>query len=152
MDIVQIMSNPLAPRTGTVCDLWRGERASLFTCWGTHVYYDHATKELRHGIADRPKNTVLLSCGTPTEESDQAVLAIIGEGGVHFVTSDNGRLTVLSCEEPLDVRYKTVHTRFSLVPVDQDRVGLRAQSLFLCAEQDGRLTLSKTRLRAWETF
>jgi len=39
-----------------------------------------------------------------------------------------------------------------LVQLGEKWVGLKAQGLFLCAEPDGRVTLSRKECRAWESF
>ena len=43
-------------------------------------------------------------------------------------------------------------TTFAFVVINQDMIGLKAGGMFLCAEEDGRITLSKSWLREWESF
>jgi hypothetical protein len=41
---------------------------------------------------------------------------------------------------------------FEIIPIDGGRVGLTAEGLFLCAEGDGRVTLSRSQCSDWESF
>ena len=43
-------------------------------------------------------------------------------------------------------------TVFEIITIDAGKVGLKAEGLFLCAEGDGRITLSRSECRAWELF
>jgi hypothetical protein len=143
----------ISGRSGTTEDLYRGHRAALVSWWGTVLYFDEEMQELRHGrFEHHPVNVILLPCGTQGEESDRAVLACLAGGHVQLASctakrSVAGRLTGEK-EDENDPGFTT----FAFVVIDQDRIGLKSGGMFLCAEQDGRITLSKSLLRDWESF
>lgn len=140
-------------RSGTTEDLYRGHRVELFTWWGTVVYFDETARELRHGPAEHHRgNVVLQPCGTKTEESDRAVLVFMAGGQVQLAscTAERSVAQRITGEEASEDN--PGFTTFAFVVINQDRIGLKAGGMFLCAEQDGRVTLSKPWLGDWESF
>lgn len=142
-------------RSGTTEDLYRGERVVLFSWWGTVVYLDESTRELRHGLPEHhPANVVLVPCGPPGGENDAAIFACFVEGQVQLASCTTGHSNAVALAVgPLEAEPSiATQATFEFVTIDHDRIGLKAGGRFLCAEQDGRITLSRGSLNDWERF
>jgi hypothetical protein len=117
----------------------------LFTTQGTVLFIDPVTGELRHGpLEDSPANARLLLDGSHGQIiCDAAGLLrpiVCFADRSHTIDSRGG------AEGPL------APTEFELVALYQRWIGLRSAGLFLCAEPDGRVTLSRELCSAWESF
>lgn len=125
-------------------DLYRGFSVYLFTYWGTVLYYDTEKQELRHGPIDRhASNVKLVTCGTPAEPAVSAIL----------VVEASGEFLAVACGPDSSIpSHAADSTVFRFASVASDRISLAAQSLYLCAEEDGRITLSKPIRGDWEAF
>jgi hypothetical protein len=112
----------------------------LFTSWGTAVYIDEYSGQVRHGgvplradvrLAFELKRATLVHAGTEPERpihcaGGGCALGSVG-GGTAF-------------DYVWSAGWKEIW------------FGLRHKDLYLCAEPDGRITLSKTELKKWEQF
>jgi len=97
----------------------------------------------------------------PWEEEAGRVGLVIAEGmGELVIIQPDGRLLGLCLSEDpshssaFEEKEEREPARFEIVPVPghPGKIGLRRDGLFLCAEGDGRLTLSRQRLDVWEMF
>lgn len=126
-------------------DLLATPRMRLFTTWGTVLYIDTETGELRHGPSDRsPANAAFASNG--------AVGQIIHEVAGSFqpiVCSGDRCLTIGRVGNRDGVPAPAL---FESVQLPEKRIALRAKGLILCAEPDGRVTLSRQACGPWESF
>jgi hypothetical protein len=118
--------------------------ARLFTIHRTVVYVDPASGQLRHGaVGNSP-----LNAGFDSE--DGAV------GGIVFDAGDLRQPIVCGLDgcwrletAPADGAAGTV---LHVVTQDWGWAGLSAEGKYLCAEPDGRITLSRPWCDAWERF
>ena len=121
----------------------------LLTSHGTVVFVDTTSGELRHGpLVGSPSNVVLVREG--------------GQGGVQVCWC---RWPARSCipagilghrrlgqgTEPNKAAI-AARTVFSCLTTTDKEFGLTARGKFLCAEGDGRITLSRSVCKRWETF
>lgn len=117
----------------------------LFTTHGTVLYVNPVSGELRHGpIESSPANARLL---------------LEGPHG-RIVHDSAGSLRPIVClahrshtiESIGDGERAAAPTVFELVTLYQRWIGLEAEGIFLCAEPDGRVTLSRETCSSWESF
>src|SRR5260370_18748756 len=117
----------------------------LFTVHGTALYVDPTSGELRHGPPwGRPANARLVLTGAQSQivhHSDQYHRPI-----ACLESRSQTIASATSSEGP------TTPTVFEIVSLDRGWVGLKADGIYLCAEPDGRVTLSKQVCSAWESF
>ena len=121
-------------------------RARLFTTWGTAVYVDAASGELRHGaIESTPQNAFLV--GDPSSGGGPALV---------WLVYDNGGLRQLIVCSPNGSRpddgASTAPAPLEMVPLKHGMIGLRSGDRYLCADGDGRVTLSRAWCSLWECF
>jgi hypothetical protein len=121
----------------------------VYTTHGTVLYVDGISRELRHGpIVSSPVNALFLPDG-----SHGRIMYDAGDS-LQALSCSSGRSELLACAEAQDS--ETDDTTRSLplevVRLDLGLIGLRARDLFLCAEPDGRLTLSRPHCSSWEKF
>lgn len=117
----------------------------LFTNHGTVFYIDSRSRELRHGPLE----------GSPAN----AWLVIDGPQG-RIMHEAAGLLRPIVCltdrshaiESKPDNVGPAAPTIFELVTLYERWIGLRAEGRFLCAEPDGRVTLSRDVCSSWESF
>jgi Glycosyl transferase family 90 len=115
------------------------------THWGTTIFGDPTSGHLRHG---------------PAWVGPSNVTVVIEGDAAHFVlTKADGTREVIRFdpEGPIAIELHNsdrfdVATFRALLDNDQGRVGFYADGLLLCAEQDGRVTLSRRLLGPWERF
>jgi glycosyltransferase involved in cell wall biosynthesis len=138
-------------RTGKVTAASDAPRARLFTTFGTVFYVEIASGQLRHGVIDSsPPNAVLVG--------DQGVLEGSRIGWIMHDTADSlqpiggsadGCWSAAGAETS---GASLAPTTFQLVPLERGLVGLQSGGRYLCAEPDGRITLSRTVCSLWECF
>jgi hypothetical protein len=117
----------------------------LFTTHGTVLYVDPASGELRHGpIEGSPANARLVSDGA----HGQIMYETAGSLRQIVCLADRSQTT----EGGGSSNGPATPTVFELVPLHQRWIGLRAEGIFVCAEPDGRVTLSREVCSAWESF
>jgi hypothetical protein len=116
----------------------------LFTAYGTPVYVDRSGR-LRHWpLSDDPLNAGLVlqgGCG-------QIVCDLLGSVEPVVCFSDRSQ-TVASANAQGESFTSTI---FEILQVEDQQVALMVGEFFLCAEPDGRLTLSRTQCSNWEKF
>jgi hypothetical protein len=115
--------------------------ARIFTTHRTIVFVDPASGELRHGpVGDSPVNAGLVLDGTV--------------GQIVFDAGESRRPIVFGFDRcrTLDQDDAASATVLRVVSQGPDWVGLSSDGKFLCAEPDGRMTLSRTWCDAWERF
>jgi hypothetical protein len=117
----------------------------LFSSWGTVLYVDVASEELRHGPVDRsPANARFAADGA--------------DGQIMYQTAGSFRPIAFGVDrcraiERIGTSDEAASPAvFELVRLREQWVGLKADGLFLCAEPDGRVTLSRQACSAWESF
>jgi hypothetical protein len=117
----------------------------LFTTHGTVLYIDPTSGDLRHGPIE----------GSPAN----ARFVLDGQHG-QIMHDDAGLSRPVGC---LERRCQTIDGArdgdgpvtaavLEPVPLYQRWIGLRAEGVFLCAEPDGSVTLSREVCSAWESF
>jgi hypothetical protein len=114
----------------------------LFTFHGTVLYVDPASGELRHR--------------TPDGEAINAGLALDGTCG-QIICDVAGSAQPIVCAAD---RCQTTDssprgnqtTIFEVIRLDAQTVALKSAGVFLCAEPNGRVTLSRPRCSDWEEF
>ncbi len=131
-------------------DLFAQPRARLFTTFGTVLYVDVTSGELRHGQNESsPANAVLV-----TDEGSSA-----GSRSGRLMHEVEGPLQPIVCSS--ECSYSSVSanapraagpTQFQLVQLERGCVGLQSEGLYLCAEPGGRITLSRLVCSGWECF
>jgi hypothetical protein len=112
----------------------------LFTSHGTVLHIDPVSGELRHSALEKSPANVTLVWDGPLGR-------IVYEELGHFLNitclEDHSR----KLQEPNETA-----TLFEPVRLHREWFGLRARGLFLCAELDGRVTLSRRECQSWEAF
>jgi glycosyltransferase involved in cell wall biosynthesis len=132
-------------------DLTAAPRARLFTTWGTVLYVDIESGELRHGPIDSsPANALFVADPEAPEARHQGwLMHDTGDGLVPIVClTDNS----WSCASAMMATPPATPTRFELVPLERGLLGLRSGSRYLSAEGGNQLTLSKPWCSSWEYF
>jgi hypothetical protein len=125
-------------------DLRRLPRARLYTTFGTAIYVDPDSSELRHGPAGSSLANALYACPGGLFN---------GSGPGWILHQAAGSLEpVVGGHERCHASAVGVATEFEGVAVDRCLLGLRANGRYLCAEPDGRVTLSRAGRGPWETF
>lgn len=126
-------------------------RTRLFTTFGTLLHVEPGSGQLRHRAADgSPANIVFVADQSRLNGSRTGWL--MHDTGVVLQPigcSAEGCWSVASGEEPA---VSVVPTAFQLVPLERGLVGLESGGRYLCAEPDGRVTLSRARCSLWECF
>ncbi len=128
--------------------LSEARRHRIKTHWGTVVFADTERGMLRHGNDDLcPANLFA------AEDNETAYLVHVAPDGTQH------GITVASFENLPDRSYLGQSTEpgeaFAITPIQGDgdpKFGLRSAGRFLCAEIDGRVTLSRSALGPWEAF
>jgi hypothetical protein len=125
-------------------DLSRVPRSRLYTMFGTVLYVEPGSGEVRHGPAETSATNALF---VPDRESP-------GEGQrgwlVHAGKS-SARPVVCAGERCLSEESRG-ETTFEATMVDSGLLALRAEGRFMCAEPDGRITVSRQICGPWEQF
>jgi glycosyltransferase involved in cell wall biosynthesis len=137
--------------SGTMTDPSTLPPARLFTTWGTVLYVDAVSEQLRHGtIETSPANAVFVADATSTRERRQGwMMHASGEA------LDPIACGALSCRS-----FSTINggdppplpTVLELVPLERGLIAFRAGGVFLCAQPDGRLNLANPVCSTWECF
>jgi FkbM family methyltransferase len=116
----------------------------IYTKHDTVLYVDRATGELRHG---RPGS--VLPNARLKFQGDRGWIACATDADARPVACsvDGSSLSTQPRRFP-----EPSETLFDVLPLERGHVAFRARGLFLCAEADGRITLSRPERRGWETF
>jgi hypothetical protein len=138
MNIVPRRAQPLP-------DLSGAPRTRLLTSWGTVLYVEPASGELRHGPRETsPADTVFI-----TDPAAQDLGWIMVER--------KGRLEPVACGPQASWIESRAETSASPIRLELRRLRLNllcltADGLYLSAEADGRVTLSRLACAKWEEF
>lgn len=131
-----VLSNEVTVREGVVL-------RQMLTYHGTVVYVDEPDGELRHGQARKvPPNLFVVG------DARAACLLHRSEDGAHRMSL----LRRIGTTFVPEVATAVTDWHFEVVAAEIQGFGLRRDGLFLCAEDDGRVTLSRERLSLWERF
>jgi glycosyltransferase involved in cell wall biosynthesis len=123
----------------------------FFTTWGTVLHVDNPSGELRHGrIEGSPANAVFTPVGASAAGARRGWLAHDRGDGRDPIICFPERSLAVSGSAGTDKG--VTPTLLELVPLERGLIALRAGSLFLCAEPDGRITLSRSMCSLWECF
>jgi hypothetical protein len=115
----------------------------IFTTHNTVLYIDSMTGELRHGSpAISPSNARMVFDGANAEifhmmAGNRAPITYSAERSHSSFGASGG---------------STAPSAFEVIQLDGGQVALKARGLFLSAERDGRVTLSRKDRKAWESF
>ncbi len=122
--------------------------ARLYTTWGTVLYVDDASGQLRHGATETsPSNAVFVADPTSTEERRRGWM--MHEG---FDPIACGALSCRAVSHANGGDPPPVSTLLELVPLERGLIALRAGGVFLCAQPDGRIDLVNPVCSTWECF
>jgi hypothetical protein len=121
-------------------------RARLFTTFTTALYIEAGSGQLRHGAIDSsPANAVLVA--------DQCLFEGSRTGWLMHDAADELQWIGCSAEGCWSASSASLApTPFQLVPLERGLVGLQSGGRYLCAEPDGRVTLSRSACSLWECF
>lgn len=123
----------------------KNSRPRVFTAHGTVLYVDPASGELRHGaIEQSPENAFFVS--------GDANGRIVHEAGNDLQPTICLPYRSHAIDGPAGGDGAEEPTFFETVRIRRDWFALKAAGRFLCAEPDGRVTLSRELYRAWESF
>lgn len=132
-------------------DLATAPRARLFTAFGTVLYVDVASGELRHGPAESSPANAFFVADLDAAGPRQLGLLVHDTGVLHepiLCLADRCRL--ISGKER---RHRAASgTALELIPLERGLMTFRAGSTFLRAHPDGRVSLSAPGCSTWELF
>jgi glycosyltransferase involved in cell wall biosynthesis len=132
-------------------DLAGTPRARIYTTWGTVLYIDAPSGQLRHGaIETSPDNAVFVADPTSTGERRQGWM--MHASGEIFDPIVCGALSCRSASGINGGDPPPTPTRLELVPLERGLIAFRASGLFLCAQPDGRLDIANPWCSTWECF
>ena len=126
-----------------------GSPERVFTSHGTTLFVDISSGELRHGSFEHcPSNVVLTRDGALAHLNfaDKNSLRQLVYLASFSSTIDSGKLESLSGDLPI------CDDALSLYALDNNEFALSYEKMFLCAEPDGRVTLSRLECNTWERF
>ncbi|MFO1161093.1 MAG: glycosyltransferase [Reyranellaceae bacterium] len=119
--------------------------ARILTCFGTQLYLDAASGELRHGeVGSVPANVVLQVDGTGMEARRFARLVYNAGGRQGDIDCRTERCTAAPSDAPTIV--------LEVIGLERGLFALAAQGRFLMADPDGRMALCAPVCRTWELF
>jgi GR25 family glycosyltransferase involved in LPS biosynthesis/glycosyltransferase involved in cell wall biosynthesis len=125
--------------------------ARLFTAFGTVLYVDAASGQLRHGEATTsPVNTFFVPYqGTAGPCRQGQFIHDTGASRQPIVLLPDGHL---SASQSSDNTEQDAPVSLELIPLERGLIGLRANNHFLSAIPDGRIMLSGPKCSTWELF
>jgi hypothetical protein len=133
-------------------DIWLPPQArfgQLRTHWGTVVFADTDRRVLRHGPEETSPANLMLG-----ENEGAAYLLHLAPDGARFTVAIPPGPQGTQKQMPPCERSSRLQA-FRVLPTnakDRATFGLGSEGLLLCAESDGRVTLSRTSLGPWEWF
>lgn len=121
----------------------------VFTSHGTSMFIDKTSGELRHGLLEAIQPNVHLK-----REDGSARLVLSPSGEACPIDFGPHRSALAQqVDAPADeLRQSGDGTSFTIVQVNRNEFALHASGLFLSAEPDGRITLSREQCQTWELF
>jgi len=124
-----------------------GSNKSLFTSHGTVMFVDAASGELRHGRLEHRLPNVLLVC-----EGEQVRLKWVDTDNHQDIACLSKYSAVVGSEKVRETAADITGSVFTYVRTTGKEFGLTQNGLFLSAEPDGRITLSRSTCEDWERF
>ena len=125
--------------------------ARLFTTFGTVLYVDSVSGELRHGaIESSPANAVLAPHAPPVLLRPSGYLMYEWEGLRKPIAMSAGSFCVFKSVEGNDS--SNVAAELEIIPLERGLMGLKFEGLFLTAQPDGRIDGSRPWCSTWESF
>ena len=117
----------------------------LRTCYGTVVFLDTASGKLCHGHdASSPRNILLVA-----QEETVRLVHVLADSSFREIHVTPGPTSFPVQLSETDHDWPPI---WSLAPDGGGAVSLRSDGLYLCAEPDGRVTLSRQQSGLWERF
>lgn len=126
-----------------------GSPERVFTSHGTTLFVDILSGELRHGHFEHcPSNVVLIREGplAHLKFSDKTSLRQLVYLVSFSSTTDSSKLELSGNNLPFR------NDALSISALDNNEFALCQDNMFLCAEPDGRITLSRLDCNTWERF
>ncbi len=122
-------------------------RSRFFTSQGTVMFVDPISGELRHGPPEGcPSNVVLVRDG------ERAKLTFVNAGCQEDIVCWSEYSAAVGSEKAQKHRSQITGTVFTYIPTANEEFGLAERGKILCAERDGRITLSRPFCLAWDAF
>ncbi len=125
-------------------------RTRVYTSWGTVLFYDPASGQLRHGAIDTSPDNVGLEADSFSGSSLRASLVELSGDLRRPIVALADQTLSRPNEGNADSLSKQIV--FNVISLEDAIVGLEAGGLFLSAQPDGRITLSRRWCRRWEFF
>jgi glycosyltransferase involved in cell wall biosynthesis len=132
-------------------DLSAASTTRLFTAFGTVLYIDIASGELRHGpIESSPANAVFVADSSSAGPYRRGRLTYDSRETRAWITCFAERCHVLSGADEDDSSANP--TILELIPLERGLITFKAGNLFLSAIPDGRILLRASACSTWELF
>jgi hypothetical protein len=132
-------------------DLATAPHARIYTSWGTVLYVDPASGELRHGaIETSPENAVIAAAPEAMRAGRRGRIMHTANGVCEAIICRAARSLSASRTDGIDG--EVGGTLFELVHLERGLIALREGGQFLCAEPTGSVTLSRSLCSVWECF
>lgn len=125
--------------------------ARIYTTWGTVLYVDPASRELRHGpIETSPQNAVFVADATST--AAHCLGWLMHDTCERLEPMACGALSCRAVSAVGRVDPPVAPTLLELLPLERGLIAFSHEGRFLCAQPDGRLDLANTICSTWECF
>ena len=132
-------------------DLSTAPSARLITAFGTVLYVDVASGELRHGpIETSPTNAIFVNDPSSAESPHRGWLMYDRDGSRQLLVCHADRCHAASRLE--GASGSTSPTVLELIPLERGLIAFKAGDVFLSANPDGRIRLSAPVCSTWELF
>lgn len=126
-------------------------RARLFTAFGTVLYVDVASGELRHGaIESNPANAFFVADPSAVGSRCWGWLAYDSGDSLEPIVCLPDRCQRIS--QLARITKSVAPTLLELIPLERGLIAFRADALFISSIPDGRVKLSAPKCSTWELF
>jgi predicted O-methyltransferase YrrM/glycosyltransferase involved in cell wall biosynthesis len=132
-------------------DLSTAPHTRLLTAFGTVLYVDFASGELRHGPIESSPANALFVADQNSSEADRLgwLMHDQGESKDPIVCGGERCQSVSNVEKD---RQPAAATLLELIPLERGLIAFRSAGLFLCSYPDGRIALATPVCSIWECF
>jgi glycosyltransferase involved in cell wall biosynthesis len=132
-------------------DLATAPPARIYTTWGTVLFVDSASGQLRHGPIDTsPANAVFVADRTAAGSNRPGWFMF--DSGARLEPIACGALSCRAVSRANGGDPPPTPTLLDLVPLERGLIAFSAGGLFLCAQPDGRIDLVNPVCSIWECF